>query len=72
MDARLLGKPSRYAVWAWHKDVGKWMCLVEDMAGQDAAVEVTTRQDRLRREGGEARIVALPVGEDPARRWPRG
>jgi hypothetical protein len=62
----------RYAVWAWAKGVNRWVCLFPDMAGHDAANEVVVRQDRLRRSGFETRILALPVGEDPARRWPRG
>ena len=67
--------PDRFMLWGWHRKVGRWSTVLFDLRGVpgDVAVqELTVRQDRLRRSEEPCRLVVLPVGENPADRWPSG
>ena len=53
------------AIWAFHTKVGRWCRIEHGLDGETAVVNLTARQDRVRRSGQPCRFVVLPDGKEP-------
>lgn len=55
-----------FTIWANHEKVNRgWLPILTGLTGTEAAHELTTRQDRVRRTKQPCRFKALPDGETP-------
>ena len=62
----------RWVLWGFTKGCRWWCDVITGLSQADGEAELESRRNGLAASGWQTRLVLLPEGEDPHRRWPRG